>query len=109
MWRAWGVLAAAAVLVGCTPENDTEEAVRGALMQANIREVDVVTDGRTVRLSGQVDTLAERTRAVELAAAIVGTTSEVENDITVTGLGPLEDGGETRPQGSGPPRQGERP
>jgi hypothetical protein len=89
VWRSWQVVAAAAVLVGCGTANDTEEMVRAALLQSNIRDVDVVADEGVVRLTGQVDTLADRTRAVELAAAIAGAGARVENGIAVTGLGPL--------------------
>ena len=90
-WTPAIAAAAAAAMVACGRADDTEEMVRAALVQADIREVDVVADEDTVRLTGTVDTLADRTRAVELAAAIVGTAAAVRNEITVTGLGPLED------------------
>lgn len=81
--------AAAAALVGCGRPDDMEEMVRAALVQANIRRVEVRADEGGVRLTGTVDTLADRTRAVELATAIIGTAGEVENEIAVTGLGPV--------------------
>ena len=81
---------------GCVRPDNTEEMVRGALEQANIGEVDVDRDQQTVRLTGTVDTLADRARAEELATAIVGTTGHVENEIVVAGLGTSDSADVTR-------------
>jgi hypothetical protein len=89
-------IAAVAVVAGlalaCVQQGNTEEMVREALDQANIRDVDVDLDSaaQTVRLTGTVETLADRVRAQELAAAIVGTTGHVRNEISVEGLGVVE-------------------
>ncbi len=92
-WTAWSAVILVAMAVACGPSDDTEEIVRAALVQASIPGVTVAADEDVVRLSGSVDTLADRTRAVELATAIVGAARRVENDIAVTGLGPLGEGG----------------
>ena len=83
---------AAALTFACGRPDDTEEMVRDALDQANFGEIDVELDRteQTFHLTGTVETLADRVRAQELAAAIVGTTGQVENDITVEGLGVIE-------------------
>lgn len=95
--RGWTAAAGAfvmAIAVACGPADDTEEMVRAALAQANLDEVDVSADEGIVRLSGTVDTLADRTRAVELASVLVGDTARVDNQIAVSGLGPA--GGDGR-------------
>jgi hypothetical protein len=89
-WRRAAPVIGAALLLACTPSDDMEEMVRDALKQANVGEVEVHRDANTVHLTGTVDTLADRSRAEELAAAIVGTAGRVSNEIAVTGLGPLE-------------------
>lgn len=68
--------------------SDTEENVRQALEQANLEAVDVQLDqdAKVLYLSGTVETLAERTRAEEVAAAAVGTSGRVLNDLTVERL-----------------------
>lgn len=79
----------ATVLLGaCDRRPPTEENVRKALDEANIDSVEVHVDGdaNIVHLTGTVDTLAERTRAEEIAAATVGTTGRVVNDLTVEAL-----------------------
>ena len=91
--RPIGAVAIAAGLAfACVQSGNTEEMVRDALVQANIREVDVHLDSaeQRVRLTGTVETLADRVRAQELATAIVGTTGHVENEIAVEGLGVVE-------------------
>lgn len=69
----------------CERRPDTEENVRKALDEANISSVDVSVDEdeNVVHLSGTVETLADRTRAEEIAAAAVGTTGRVVNELTV--------------------------
>lgn len=95
MRKTGGVALIGAMLVlACGARDDTEEAVRAALEQADLRDVQVVRENDALRLTGTVDTLAERTRAVELAEVLAGTSAEVRNEIAVTGLGPL---GESTP------------
>jgi hypothetical protein len=54
--------------------------------------VAVTSEDGTLRLSGTVETLVDRSRAEELALAIAGRDADVRNDISVTGLGPLRRG-----------------
>ena len=96
IWTFSSVGIVMALAAACGPSDDTEEIVRAALVQASIPGVTVDADEAVVRLSGSVDTLADRIRAVELATAIVGAARRVENDIAVTGLGPLGAGGPAR-------------
>jgi osmotically-inducible protein OsmY len=76
------------VTLACTSRPNTEENVRKALEQADMEEVEVTVDetGNTVHLSGTVENLSDRTRAGELAAAAVGTSGRVLNELTVTDL-----------------------
>ena len=80
---AW--LCSVVLALACARSSDTEQNVRKALEQANMRSVDIVVDeaANTVHLAGTVKTLAERTRAGEIAAATVGTSGRVVNDLTV--------------------------
>jgi osmotically-inducible protein OsmY len=68
-------------------ERDTEADVRQALEQAHIDTVavDVEDDGRVV-LQGTARSLADRTRAAEVAHAVVGTAGRVLNEVSVPGL-----------------------
>lgn len=82
-----------AVLLACTiapacGRADTKENVERALEQANLRTVTVdVDDGaRIVHLKGTVGSTSDRTRAAEVAAAAVGTSGRVLNELTVEGL-----------------------
>ena len=88
--RTWwaAALAATVVWVGCGGTPDTEANVRNALDEANIDSVEVYVNGEAnvVHLSGTVETLADRTRAEEVAAAAVGTTGRVINELTVEAL-----------------------
>ena len=86
------VMGAVSLLLGCARAASTEEMVRDALEQANVGEVAVNAEDGTLRLSGTVDTLADRSRAEELALAIAGRNADVRNEIAVTGLGPLRRG-----------------
>jgi hyperosmotically inducible protein len=87
--------AAGAFLIGaCSGTSDTEANVRKALDEADIQAVEVHVDGdaNVVHLSGTVETLAERTRAEEIASATIGTTGRVVNELTVEALdAPLDD------------------
>lgn len=96
MWRAWtSAVVAVAVVGGCDGTTRTEENVREALDQASVGgDVEVVVDPATnvVHLTGTVETLADRTRAGEVASAVVGTSGRVVNDLTVETLSvPLSD------------------
>lgn len=78
----------AAVTAGCSRAPDTEKNVRQALDQANMQivRIEVDDDANIVHLQGTVDTMADRTRAQEVASAAVGTTGRVLNELTVKGL-----------------------
>jgi osmotically-inducible protein OsmY len=80
--------ALAAVAIGCGRGPDTEENVRKALDQANMQavQVDVDDNANIVHLKGTVETSGDRTRAEEVAAATVGTSGRVLNELTVKGL-----------------------
>jgi osmotically-inducible protein OsmY len=71
--------------IACTRPPETEDNVKRALDDARIRNVDVAVDEgeALVHLSGTVETLADRTRAEEVAASVVGTTGRVVNDLTI--------------------------
>jgi osmotically-inducible protein OsmY len=88
MVKIAGVALAAAMAIGCGGADATEDNVRLALEQANIEDVavDVDDSGRVVRLTGTVGTMAERTRAEEVASAVVGTTGQVVTDLSVAGV-----------------------
>jgi osmotically-inducible protein OsmY len=74
--------------VACDRGPDTAENVRKALEQANMDTVEVEVDDEAniVHLQGTVGTLADRTRANEVATAVVGTSGRVLNELTVEGL-----------------------
>jgi hyperosmotically inducible protein len=85
----WCAAAIAIFLVGaCSRTPEAEENVRKALDEADIEEVEVYVDeeATVVHLAGTVETLADRTRAGEIAAATVGTTGRVINELTVQAL-----------------------
>ncbi len=94
-FRGGAVALGLTALVACAGDG-TAERVHDALIASGIEEVDVRADGERIRLSGTVDTLADRTRAVELATAVAGTSVVVTNAISVSGIGPL-DGSPTEP------------
>jgi osmotically-inducible protein OsmY len=84
------VLALAAACGGA----DTGANIRKALDEANMDsvQVHVNTDDNVVHLSGTVGTLSDRTRAEEIAAATVGTTGRIVNELTVEALDEQPDG-----------------
>jgi len=86
--RIYAAIAAASLGVACHRAPDTENTVRKALNQANMQQVDVKVDDdeHIVHLKGTVGSLAERSRAEEVAGAIVGTSGRVLNELTVKGL-----------------------
>src|SRR4051812_25179356 len=70
-----------------TGPNPTDEVTK-ALKQAKLNEVSVDWDGgaRVAHLRGRVDQPTDRQRAEEIAAAAVGTTGKVLNEVTIKGL-----------------------
>ena len=72
----------------CHRAPDTEDTLRKALDQANMQQVEVKVDNdeRIVHLKGAVGSMAERSRAEEVADAVVGTSGRVLNELTVKGL-----------------------
>lgn len=72
----------------CQRGPDTGENLRKALDQANMPQVDVKVDAdeHIVHLKGVVGSMAERSRAQEVADAVVGTAGRVLNELTVRGL-----------------------
>lgn len=85
---ASAVLLTCVVALGCERRVDTRENVSKALEEANLPSVavDVDDDARVVHLKGTVGTMADRTRAEEVAAAAVGTSGRVLNELTVEAL-----------------------
>src|SRR5213592_2677018 len=79
---------AATIGAGCHRGPDTKGNLRKALDQANMQHVDVKVDDdeRIVHLKGTVGSMAERSRAQEVADAVVGTTGRVLNELSVKGL-----------------------
>src|SRR4051812_44848315 len=79
---------AACIGSGCHRGPDTKNNVRKALDQANMQQVDIKVDGdaNIVHLKGTVGSMAERSRAQEVADAVVGTTGRVLNEVTIKGL-----------------------
>jgi osmotically-inducible protein OsmY len=77
-----------ALAIACGSRPDTKGNVEKALDQANIDNVavDVDDDANVVHLKGSVASMADRTRAEEVAVAAVGTSGRVLNELTVIGL-----------------------
>ncbi len=77
-----------AFTLGCGRRDETKQNVSNALKQANLQRVDVDydRDARIVHLRGKVDSLAERTKAEDVASATVGTSGRVLNELTVVGM-----------------------
>jgi osmotically-inducible protein OsmY len=82
------ILLTGALTGACGGRDDTRDNVSKALEEANLPDVavDVDTDSKIVHLKGTVGTMSDRTRAEEVAAAAVGTTGRVLNELTVEGL-----------------------
>jgi osmotically-inducible protein OsmY len=82
------VLLACAMAVSCGGRVDHKENVEKALTDANLEHVavDVDDNANIVHLKGTVGTMSDRTRAEEVAAAAVGTSGRVLNELTVEGL-----------------------
>jgi osmotically-inducible protein OsmY len=82
------VLFACVFALACGGRVDHKENVEKALTQANLENVavDVDDDANIVHLKGTVGSMSDRTRAEEVAAAAVGTSGRVLNELTVVGL-----------------------
>ena len=85
---AAAVLASGWLAAGCHRGPDTQGNLRKALDQANMQQVDVKVDDdeHIVHLKGTVNSMADRSRAQEVADAVVGTSGRVLNELTVKGL-----------------------
>ena len=84
---AFAVLTVVAT-AACHRGPDTEGTVRQALDQANMPQVAVKVDDdeHIVHLRGTVGSMADRSRAQEVADAVVGTSGRVLNELTIKGL-----------------------
>lgn len=82
------VALACALSLGCSERVDTKGNVEKALSQANVPgvNVDVDDDANIVHLRGTVRSMSDRTRAEEVAAAAVGTSGRVLNELTIAGM-----------------------
>src|SRR5215217_6740570 len=87
-FRVLVVAAGACLLAACHRAPDTGETVRKALEQANMQQVEVKVDNdeHIVHLKGVVGSMADRSRAEEVADAAVGTSGRILNELTVKGL-----------------------
>ena len=87
-FRVCAAAVVACLGVACQQAPDTENTLRKALDQANMQQVEVKVDNdeRIVHLKGTVGSMAERSRAEEVADAVVGTSGRVLNELTVKGL-----------------------
>ena len=87
-FRVCVAVSAACLAVACHRAPDTNDTLRKALDQANMRHVDVKVDNdeHIVHLKGVVGSMAERSRAQEVADAVVGTSGRVLNELSVQGL-----------------------
>ena len=89
-FRVCTAMVVAAVCFGsaCHRAADTKGTLRKALDQANMHQVEVKVDNdeHIVHLKGMVGSMAERSRAEEVADAVVGTSGRVLNEVTVKGL-----------------------
>jgi osmotically-inducible protein OsmY len=82
------IAATVGLAAACQRGPDTEGNVRKALDQANMQQVQVKVDGdeHIVHLRGTVGSMADRSRAQEVADAVVGTSGRVLNELSVKGL-----------------------
>jgi osmotically-inducible protein OsmY len=82
------LIAVTIAAIACDRRSEIADNVQKALVQANMRSVQVEVDdeAQVVHLQGTVETMADRTRANEIATAVVGTTGHVRNDLTVEAL-----------------------
>jgi osmotically-inducible protein OsmY len=82
------MMAAVCFGLACHRAPDPKDTLRKALDQANMQQVEVKVDNdeHIVHLKGVVGSMAERSRAAEVADAVVGTSGRVLNELTVKGL-----------------------
>jgi len=85
---AAAVMTATWLGTGCQRGPDTQENLRKALDQANMQQVTVKVDDdeHIVHLRGTVNSMADRSRAEEVAGAVVGTSGRVLNELSIKGL-----------------------
>jgi osmotically-inducible protein OsmY len=85
---AAALVTAASLGTGCHRGPNTGDNLRKALDQANMQHVDVKVDDdeHIVHLKGVVSSMADRSRAQEVADAVVGTSGRVLNELSVKGL-----------------------
>src|SRR5262245_26739192 len=82
------VAAVIVALSACNRAPNPTEEVNRSLKQANLTDVSLDWDGgaRVAHLKGTVERPTDRQRAEEIAAAAVGTTGRVLNEVTVKGV-----------------------
>jgi len=82
------VVAAAVAIGACSHRPDPTDEVNRSLKQANLNEVSVDwdSDARVAHLKGTVDRATDRQHAQEIAAAAVGTSGKVLNEVAIKGL-----------------------
>lgn len=87
-WIVMGAVASAMTLGACQRGPDVETMAEGAIESEALQDqVDVNFDrsAGVVRLSGTVDSAAQRERAADAVKASVGTRAQVANEIVVEG------------------------
>ena len=75
-------------MAACNRPPDPAETAQKALKDANLADVkiDWDRDARIAHLKGTVDTPTDRQRAEDVAAAAVGTSGRVLNEVTIKGV-----------------------
>src|SRR5262249_39933742 len=88
MGFAVSCVAAVVLAAGCSRQPDPSAGAEKALKDANLNEVrvDWDRDARVAHLRGMVETPTDRQRAEDVAAAAVGTTGKVLNELTIKGV-----------------------
>lgn len=87
-WIVMGAVASAMTVGACQQGPDVERMAEGAIESAALQDqVDVNFDrsAGVVRLSGTVDSAAQRARAADAVKASIGTRAQVANEIVVEG------------------------
>jgi osmotically-inducible protein OsmY len=82
------LIVAAIFATACNRGPDPSAGAEKALKDANLTDVKVDWDGdaRVAHLKGSVDSPTDRQRAEDVAAAAVGTTGKVLNELTIKGV-----------------------
>jgi len=82
------IIVAAIFLTACNRGPDPSAGAEKALKDANLTDVKVdwESDARVAHLKGSVDSPTDRQRAEDVAAAAVGTTGKVLNELTIKGM-----------------------